>query len=111
MSESIWPVSPEPILATASSSAASTTQTEAPEPADRCGLQRDALRGILSEMKKQIKLLQERQDALHRCMTGRALMDTRPVSGFDSASSQRIALSDLTMALDRIAFVTGINIE
>jgi hypothetical protein len=44
-------------------------------------------------------------------MTGRALTDTRPVSGFDAAASQRIALVDLTMALDRIAFATGIRIE
>jgi hypothetical protein len=44
-------------------------------------------------------------------MTGRALKDTRPVSGFDAASSQRIALADLTMALDRFAFATGIKIE
>lgn len=111
MNEFSLPVSPEPILATASSSVASTTQMAAPEPVDRCGLQRDALRGILSEMKKQIKLLQERQDALHRCMTGRALTDTRPVSGFDSASSQRIAVADMAMALDRIAFATGIRIK
>jgi len=111
MSEYILPVSPEPISATASSSTASTTQTEALEPVDKCGLQRDALRGILSEMKKQIKLLQERQDALHRCMTGRALTDTRPVSGFDAAGVQRMALVDLTMTLKRIAITTGIEIE
>jgi hypothetical protein len=63
------------------------------------------------QLKANLKTLQERQDALHRCMTGRALTDTRPVSGFDAAASQRIALVDLTMALDRIAFATGIKIE
>jgi hypothetical protein len=44
-------------------------------------------------------------------MTGRALTDTRPVSGFDAAASQRIALADLTMALDRIAFAAGIELK
>ena len=111
MNESTWPVSPEPILATASSSTASTTQTEALEPVDKCRLEKDALKGILMELKRGVKVMQERQDALHRCMTGRALTDTRPVSGFDAAGVQRIALLDLTMALDRIAFATGIKIE
>ena len=111
MSESILPVSPEPILATASSSAANTTQTEALEPVDKCRLEKDALRGILMELKRGVKVMQERQDALHRCMTGRALTDTRPVSGFDAAGVQRMALVDLTMTLNRIAITTGIEIE
>lgn len=112
MSESIWPVLPEQTSATASSSIQNTTQTAAPEPADRCGLQRDALRGILSEMKKQIQILQERQDALHKCMTGRSLRDTQPqVSGFNAAASQKVAVVDMIMALDRIAFATGIRID
>jgi hypothetical protein len=74
-------------------------------------LEKDALRGILVELKRGMKVMQERQDALHRCMTGRALTDTRPVSGFDAAASQRIALADLTMALDRIAFAAGIELK
>jgi hypothetical protein len=44
-------------------------------------------------------------------MTGRALTDTRPVSGFDAAGVQRMALVDLTMTLKRIAITTGIEIE
>ena len=111
MSESIWPVSPEPISATATSSTVSTTPMGESPPVDRCQLQKDSLRGILMQLKANLKTLQERQDALHRCMTGRALTDTRPVSGFDAAASQRIALVDLAMALDRIAFATGIKIE
>ena len=112
MSESTLPVSPQPTLATASSSIQNTTQTAAPEPQDRCGLQRDALRGILVQMKAQIKILQERQDALHRCMTGRSLTDTQPqASGFDAAMSQKVAVADIVVALDRIAFATGINLD
>jgi len=112
MIEFTSPVSPQPTSATASSSTANTTQTAAPEPADRCGLQRDALRGILVQMKAQIKILQERQDALHRCMTGRSLTDTQPqASGFDAAMSQKVAVADIVVALDRIAFATGINLD
>ena len=112
MNEFFLPVSLQQISGTASSSIQNTTQTAAPEPADRCGLQRDALRGILSEMKKQIQILQERQDALHKCMTGRSLKDTQPqASGFDAVMSQKVAVADIVVALDRIAFATGINLD
>ena len=112
MSESIWPVSPGPTSATASSSIQSTTQTAAPEPADRCGLQRDALRGILSEMKAQIKILQERQDALHRCMTGRGLTDTSPIGdGYRFAADMLSGVAKMKWGLDQIAFTAGINLD
>ena len=112
MSESTLPVSPQPTLATASSSIQNTTQTAAPEPQDRCGLQRDALRGILSEMKAQIKILQERQDALHRCMTGRSLTDTSPMSGgYKFATDMLSGVAKMKWGLDQIAFTAGINLD
>ena len=111
MSESIWPVSPQPISATASSSIQNTTQTDQQSPVDRCRLEKDALRGILMELKRGVKVMQERQDAFHRCMTGRSLTDTQPQAGFDSVKTQMISLAEIVVALDRIAFATGIKID
>ena len=112
MSEFTLPVSPEQTSATASSSIQNTTQTAAPEPQDRCGLQRDALRGILSEMKAQIKILQERQDALHRCMTGRSLTDTLQWGGGSSVAVNLIGdLAMMAMCIDRIAFTAGVTLD
>jgi len=111
MSESIWPVSPQPTSATASSSIQNTTQTDQQSPVDRCRLEKDALRGILMELKRGVKVMQERQDALHRCMTGRSLTDTQPQAGFDSVKTQMISLAEIVVALDRIAFATGIKID
>jgi hypothetical protein len=55
-------------------------------------------------------VMQERQDALHRCMTGRALTDTDPQqAGFKSASSQLVSMAEIVVALDRIAFAAGIE--
>jgi hypothetical protein len=79
---------------------------------DQCRLEKDALRGILIELRHGVKTLQERQDALHRCMTGRSLTDTQPqVSGFNSAVSQKVAVIELNVAIDRIAFSAGLKIE
>ena len=111
MSESILQASQQPISETESSSAASTTQMGPLSPVDRCGLQRDALRGIMMELKRNVKTLQERQEAFHRCMTGRSLTDTQPQAGFKSAASQLVSMAEIVVALDRIAFATGIRIE
>jgi hypothetical protein len=111
MSEYILPVSPQPTSATASSSDPSISQTGPLSPVDKCGLQRDALRGIMMELKRNVKTLQERQDAFHRCMTGRSLTDTQPQAGFDSVKTQMISLAEIVVALDRIAFATGIKID
>ena len=111
MSESILPVSPEQNSETALSSSPNTTQTDQQSPVDRCRLEKDALRGILMELKRGVKVMQERQDALHRCMTGRSLTDTQPQAGFDSVKTQMISLAEIVVALDRIAFATGIKID
>ena len=44
-------------------------------------------------------------------MTGRSLTDTQPQAGFDSVKTQMTALAEIVVALDRIAFATGIKIE
>ncbi len=112
MNESTLPVSPEPILATASSSTASTTQTGESPPVDRCQLQKDSLRGILMQLKADLKTLQERQDALHRCMTGRGLTDTSPIGdGYRFAADMLSGVAKMKWGLDQIAFATGIKIE
>lgn len=111
MNEFTLPVSPQPISETALNSVASISQTGPLSPVDKCGLQRDALRGIMMELKRNVKTLQERQDAFHRCMTGRSLTDTQPQAGFDSVKTQMTALAEIVVALDRIAFATGIEIN
>lgn len=111
MNEFTLPAQPQPILETALNSVASISQMGPLSPVDKCGLQRDALRGIMMELKRNVKTLQERQDAFHRCMTGRSLTDTQPQAGFDSVKTQMTALAEIVVALDRIAFATGIEIE
>ena len=112
MDESILQAQPQPISATESNSAANITQIGPLSPVDKCGLQRDALRGIMMELKRNVKTLQERQEAFHRCMTGRSLMDTEPQQeGFKSSASQLVSMAEIVVALDRIAFTTGIEIE
>ena len=112
MSESIWPVSPEPTSATESNSAANITRMDPLSPVDKCGLQRDALRGIMMELRRNVKTLQERQEAFHRCMTGRSLTDTQPQQeGFKSEASQLVSMAEIVVALDQIAFTAGIKIE
>jgi hypothetical protein len=44
-------------------------------------------------------------------MTGRSLTDTQPQAGFDSVKTQMISLAEIVVALDRIAFATGIKID
>jgi hypothetical protein len=45
-------------------------------------------------------------------MTGRSLADTQPQQdGFRSAASQLVSFAEIVVALDRIAFATGIKIE
>lgn len=102
MNESILPAQPQPILATATNSPANTTQTEPSSPVDRCQLQKDSLRGILMQLKADLKTLQERQDALHRCMTGRGLTDTSPINDGYKLTK---------WGLDQIAFTAGIDIN
>lgn len=112
MDEFTLPASQQPISATESNSAANITRMDPLSPVDRCGLQRDALRGIMMELKRNVKTLQERQEAFHRCMTGRSLMDTQPQQeGFKSEASQLVSMAEIVVALDRIAFATGIRIE
>jgi hypothetical protein len=79
---------------------------------DRCRLEKDALRGILMELKRGVKVMQERQDALHRCMTGRSLKDTtQGETGYRNALSLMGGAAMMTMGLDQIAFTAGIKIE
>jgi hypothetical protein len=39
------------------------------------------------------------------------LTDTQPQAGFKSAASQLVSMAEIVVALDRIAFATGIKIE
>ena len=112
MSEFILPAQPQPILETATNSDPSITQTEPSSPVDRCQLQKDSLRGILMQLKADLKTLQERQDALHRCMTGRSLKDTQPgETGYRNAVNLMGGAAMMTMGLDQIAFTAGINLD
>ena len=112
MNEFTLPVSPEPISATAINSPANTTPTEPSSPVDRCQLQKDSLRGILMQLKADLKTLQERQDALHRCMTGRGLTDTSPIGdGYKFATDMLSGVAKMKWGLDQIAFTAGINLD
>jgi len=63
-------------------------------------------------LKRGVKVMQERQDALHRCMTGRSLKDTTPgETGYRNALSLMGGAAMMTMGLDQIAFTAGIKIE
>jgi hypothetical protein len=75
-------------------------------------LEKDALRGILVELKRGMKVMQERQDALHRCMTGRGLTDTSPISdGYRFAADMLSGAAKMKWGLDQIAFATGIELK
>ena len=112
MSESILPVSPQPISETATSSPANTIPMDQSRPVDRCQMEKDALRGILVELKRGMKVMQERQDALHRCMTGRGLTDTSPIGdGYRFAADMLSGVAKMKWGLDQIAFTAGIKIE
>ena len=112
MNEFTLPAQPQPILETATNSVPSTTPTEPSSPVDRCQLQKDSLRGILMQLKADLKTLQERQDALHRCMTGRGLTDTSPIGdGYKFAADMLSGVAKMKWGLDQIAFTAGIKIE
>jgi hypothetical protein len=75
-------------------------------------MEKDALRGILVELKRGMKVMQERQDALHRCMTGRGLTDTSPIGdGYKFATDMLSGVAKMKWGLDQIAFTAGIKIE
>ena len=112
MNEFTLPVSPEPISATAINSPANTIQTEPSSPVEKCELTRDALRGVMVDLKKMLKVLEERQNAHHRCMTGRNLKDTTPGEiGYRNAVNLMGGAAMMTMGLDQIAFTAGINLD
>jgi hypothetical protein len=58
------------------------------------------------ELKRGVKVMQERQDALHRCMTGRSLKDTTP-----GETGYRNALALMERGLATLTEHTGIKIE
>ena len=112
MTESFLQVSPEPTLATATNSPANTTQTEPSSPVEKCELTRDALKGVMVDLKKMLKVLEERQNAHHRCMTGRNLKDTTPgADGYRDAVNLMGGASLMTMGLDQIAFAAGVTLD
>ena len=112
MSESTWPVSPEQTSGTATDSPANTIPMEPSSPVEKCELTRDALRGVMVDLKKMLKVLEERQNAHHRCMTGRNLKDTQPgETGYRSAVNLMGGAAMMTMGLDQIAFTAGIDID
>ena len=64
------------------------------------------------QLKADLKTLQERQDALHRCMTGRGLTDTSPIGdGYRFAADMLLGVAKMKWGLDQIAFTAGIKIE
>ena len=112
MNEFFLPVSLQPILETATNSTANTTPMDQSPSVDRCQMEKDALRGILVELKRGMKVMQERQDALHRCMTGRGLTDTSPIGdGYRFAADMLSGVAKMKWGLDQIAFTAGIKIE
>ena len=112
MTEFTLPAQPQPISETATSSDPSITQTEPSSPVEKCELTRDALRGVMVDLKKMLKVLEERQNAHHRCMTGRNLKDTQPgETGYRNAVNLMGGAAMMTMGLDQIAFAIGIRID
>lgn len=112
MSEFTLPAQPQPISGTAISSTPNTTPMDQSPSVDRCQMEKDALRGILVELKRGMKIMQERQDALHRCMTGRGLTDTSPIGdGYRFAADMLSGVAKMKWGLDQIAFTAGIKIE
>lgn len=112
MTESTWPVSLQQTLATDTSLPANTTPTEPSSPVEKCELTRDALRGVMVDLKKMLKVLEERQNAHHRCMTGRNLKDTTPgAEGYRDAVNLMGGAALMTMGLDQVAFAAGVNLD
>ena len=112
MSEFSLPAQPQPISETAIDSPANTIPMDQSRPVDKCQMEKDALRGILVELKRGMKVMQERQDALHRCMTGRGLTDTSPIGdGYKFAADMLSGVAKMKWGLDQIAFTAGIKIE
>jgi hypothetical protein len=113
MTEFTLPVSPEPILATASPTRQSVTVTAPNEPPDKCSLQQDALKETLVRLKAMTKELQVREEAWYRCKHGLSLSSTEPISGqaFSDATTLRGATGGIGVQIDRIAMLMGIKIE
>ena len=112
MNEFFLPVSPAQNSEMALNSSPSTTPMDQQSPVDKCHLEKDALRGILMELKRGVKVMQERQNALHRCMTGRNLKDTTPgADGYRNAVNLMGGASLMTMGLDQIAFAAGVTLD
>ena len=113
MTEFTWPVSPEPILATASFIQQSVTVTVQGEPPDKCALQQDALKETLVRLKALTKEMMDREEAWYRCKHGLSLSSTEPISGqaFSDATTMRGATGGIGVQIDRIAMAVGIKIE
>jgi len=113
MTESILPVSLEPISATVSRGLQSVTVTAQSEPPDKCSLQQDALKESLVRLKAIAQEMQAREEAWYRCKHGLSLSSTEPISGpaFSDATTLRGATGAIFFQLERLATATGIRIE
>lgn len=110
MSESTLPVSPEPILGTASS----TQQSGTPTGLDKCLMQMDALRGALMDWKRATQRIQECEDAYFKCRYGVSLKQVgagTEAKIYNAAISINSGLGMMGVGLERLAIATGIKIE
>jgi hypothetical protein len=114
MTESILPVSAEPITETATALQLSDTATAPPVTPDSCQLQRDALRGAMVDCKKAMNLVKERQDAWFQCQHGISLKGlgiNTPTSVYNAGIGMNSGLKTMLVGLDTVSINSGVRIE
>jgi hypothetical protein len=110
MTEFTLPVSPEPILGTASS----TQQSGTPTGLDKCLMQMDALRGALMDWKRATQRIHECEDAYFKCRYGVSLKQVgtgTEAKIYNAAISINSGLGMMGVGFERLAIATGIKIE
>jgi hypothetical protein len=113
MEESTLRQSAAQTSATGASTVVSVTVTAQPEPSDCCLEQTNALRGALTDLKKALGVVRDREEAWYRCKHGLSLSSTEPITGqaFSDATTLRGATGGIGFQIDRIAMLMGIKIE
>ena len=113
MSESIWPVSPQPTVETGTQSQLSDTATEPPNSPDKCQLQLDAMRGAMADVKRAMKRMAICQEEFFRCRHGVNLYQTSGMNlvVFDKANLIRSGTGMMSLGFERLSEATGIRIE
>lgn len=110
MSESILPVSQEPILGTESFTPPSDTATEP----DKCLMQADALRGALMDWKRATGRIHECEDAYFKCRYGVSLKQVgtgTEAKIYNAAIAVDSGLGMMRVGFERLAIAAGIEIE